>query len=42
MNRLLILFIGLAWASLLLVSWGGNSEAQFVPDADVATAIRPS
>ncbi len=31
MMRILILLIGLLWASLLLVSWGGRSEAQLVP-----------
>ncbi len=42
MTRLLILLIGLVWASLLLVSWGGNSEAQLVPADGEATAIHPS
>lgn len=31
MMRILILLIGLLWASLLLLSWGGRSEAQLTP-----------
>ncbi|WP_257722361.1 hypothetical protein [Desulfuromonas sp. DDH964] len=35
MTRILILLVGLAWASLLLISWGGSSEAQLHPDPAV-------
>ena len=38
MMRLLIFLIGLVWASLLLISWGGSSEAQPQPATSVVTS----
>jgi hypothetical protein len=42
MMRIFILLIGLVWASLLLVSWGGHSEAQSKPAPLAAAADRVS
>ena len=38
MMRILILVVGLIWASLLLISWGGSVEAQPSPATTVVTS----
>ncbi|HEX9778747.1 MAG TPA: hypothetical protein VGA63_11420 [Geopsychrobacteraceae bacterium] len=38
MLKTLILFIGLVWASLLLISWGGATEPQARNEQIVSTS----
>lgn len=38
MTKIIVLMVGIVWASLLLISWGGAEDITRIPTAPPATA----